>query len=121
MQKSNNDFFAELQSLNAQYGGKWYEQEEKDLYRQFWEMSRNSDKSAYELFCDFKSIVAGTQQREYQNILSVMEEIDASLDALPYTIGPKASIDTRSSHNKARALAAQAKQKKRLAKKRRKK
>lgn len=44
--------------------------------------------------------------------------IDGFDTVLPYTIGPKAGINTKSSHNKARALAAKAKQKKRLAKKR---
>lgn len=117
MQKSNNDFFLELKAFNARFGGQWSEEEEKDLYRQFWEMSRNSHKSAYDIFLDFQSVVIGNQTAQYEQVLSIMDELNASIN-LPYTVGPKVVSYGSSSHNKARAMAAKAKQRKRLEKKR---
>lgn len=122
MEKLNNDFFAELKDLNAQYGGQWSEEEEKSLYKQLWDMAEVSDKTAYEIFEEFRLLVIRTTKRDHQHIFSLMDKLDMKLDLRmrPYIIGPKAGINTKSSHNEARALAAKAKQKKRLAKRRKK-
>lgn len=119
MEHPHHDFFPELKALNAQFGGQLSVEEEKDLYRQFWDKARILEKSAYSLFEEFKTAITKSEQQHYQHVLSVMDEIESAIK-LPYILGPKRGYSIKSSHNQARALAAQAKQKKRLAKKRKK-
>lgn len=113
MDPSKIDYFQAISELNASIGSPWSEEFQKSLYRELYRVAKHSEASAGSIFESFRRIVLRATTDE-QKVLAITETISGIQKRL------ETRADKQPKHNKARALAAQAKQRKRLEKKRRK-
>lgn len=99
------------EELNRELGGPWSVEEQKQVTRLIYELSSKTGRSLYAISDEIKKVASS-----FKNLGKSFEELEK---ALRISIGPKRNpFEERNKHTQARALRAKAKQKKRLAKKR---
>lgn len=99
------------EELNRELGGTWSVEEQKQVTRLIYELSSKTGRSLYAISDEIKKVASS-----FKDSGKSFEYLEK---AVCTSLGPKRNpFEDRDKHTKARALRAQAKQKKRLAKKR---